>query len=404
MALLPPLIAFSFALLTAWILSKIFGAPPSSGRFASIDGLRGYLAFGVFTHHGAVWYDFLHTGEWRLPSSFIYTNLGQASVVLFFMITGFLFCTKVLRGRSERINWYKLYLSRLLRLLPLYTFAILLMLLTVGIITRFQLVEPAFLFSKSLFKWASFTVMGYPDLNGLKMTSIIVGTVTWTLPYEWFFYFILPLIAVLAGAATPRRFILGALLIVAFMIYRMRPDLVYLATFFGGIVAAVLVHFDLIHKACRGIGGSIAASISLLVAITCFRSAYQFIPIVLLTVAFTMIAAENTLFGILAWPTSRFLGQLTYSIYLLHGIMLFWIFRFVIGFAHGASLSLVQHWSVMCLSIPFLISGCYATFRFIELPGMRSVSRFVSWYHEHLNPVMRRYSHRIPARTRATPV
>src|SRR5205823_3935296 len=121
----------------AWILSKRFGAPSTTGRFASLDGLRGYLAFGVFIYHSSIWYYFVRSGKWDVPPSRVYRNLGQASVMLFFMITGFLFCSKLLRGRSELIDWRKLYVSRFLRLVPLYILAIALMVLTVCIITSF---------------------------------------------------------------------------------------------------------------------------------------------------------------------------------------------------------------------------------------------------------------------------
>src|SRR5207302_5329977 len=128
MTIWPIFIVFAVVMLTGWLLSKRLTVPPASGRFTSLDGLRGYLAFGVFIHHGSVWYIFLHTSEWNVPPSYVYTNIGQASVALFFMITGFLFWSKLLRGHEEPINWYRLYLSRLLRLVPLYTLAVTLVL------------------------------------------------------------------------------------------------------------------------------------------------------------------------------------------------------------------------------------------------------------------------------------
>ena len=88
-------------------------------RFAGIDGLRGYLAFGVFVHHSIITWIFLQTGVIDLPPSNFYSQLGQGSVALFFMITGFLFWDRLLtHGRQH--DWLAFAVSRLFRLYPLY--------------------------------------------------------------------------------------------------------------------------------------------------------------------------------------------------------------------------------------------------------------------------------------------
>ena len=90
-----------------------------NSRFASIDGLRGYLAFGVFIHHSIITWIFLSTGKIDLPPSNFYSQLGQGSVALFFMITGFLFWDRLLtQGRQH--DWLAFAVSRLFRLYPLY--------------------------------------------------------------------------------------------------------------------------------------------------------------------------------------------------------------------------------------------------------------------------------------------
>lgn len=380
MSIIPAIIAYLLAISTAALGARLLGAPPTSGRFAAVDGLRGYLATGVFIHHGAVWYFFLRTGEWKVPPSFVYTNLGQASVVLFFMVTGFLFSTKLLHGRSEPLNWYKLYLSRVFRLVPLYVLAVTLIACTIAAAAQFHLQESPYALSKNLAKLGMFTALGPPKVVGFETTFLAVGGVTWTLSYEWLFYFTLPLVAVSVRVITPRRFLIGAVLLLGVMIYRMQPELIYFAAFGGGIIAAVLVRFASFRRVLRGSAASFVALAGIATEVTCFPTAYHLLPIVLLTIAFIVIAGENTLFGLLAMPASRFLGQLTYSIYLLHSILLFWIFRFGIRFERAATYSLLRHWLVIWLCIPVLFAICYATFRWIELPGMRSVSHLSRWF------------------------
>ncbi|NNG63087.1 acyltransferase, partial [Pseudomonas fragi] len=91
------LMAYALAIATSGLLLRYFPAlqrllsHPGQSRYASVDGLRGYLAFGVFVHHMAIIWVFLHTGVFDVPKSKFYAQIGLASVALFFMITGFLF-------------------------------------------------------------------------------------------------------------------------------------------------------------------------------------------------------------------------------------------------------------------------------------------------------------------------
>jgi peptidoglycan/LPS O-acetylase OafA/YrhL len=95
--------------------------------------------------------------------------------------------------------------------------------------------------------------------------------------------------------------------------------------------------------------------------------------IFLLSLGFIIIACGNNIFGILSWPASRMLGEMTYSIYLLHGMILFLTFRYVIGLDRAAELSYTTHWLVILLCVPVLVAVSYSTFRVIEAPGMTAV-------------------------------
>jgi peptidoglycan/LPS O-acetylase OafA/YrhL len=90
---------------TCVLLARCFGAPPPQGRFVTLDGLRGCLAFLVFLSHAALWFFFVKTGRWEVPPSAMYTHFGQASVIMFFMITGMLFFSKLLRARVHPVDW-----------------------------------------------------------------------------------------------------------------------------------------------------------------------------------------------------------------------------------------------------------------------------------------------------------
>lgn len=149
-------------------------------RYSSLDGLRGYLALAVFLSHSSIWYFYLHSGVWDVPPSTVYTQLGQSSVTLFFMITGLLFWSKLLNGRLEPIDWTRLYLSRVLRLGPLYLVAAACVILVAFCRTGFELEEPPSVVVGQVATWLMFTIPGISPVNGFAETVPIAGAV-WTL-------------------------------------------------------------------------------------------------------------------------------------------------------------------------------------------------------------------------------
>src|SRR5438094_622932 len=66
---------------------------PTGNRYEVLDGLRGFLALSVFLLHANAYYHFYHERQhqWGESPSVFYSQMGQIGVVLFFMITGFLF-------------------------------------------------------------------------------------------------------------------------------------------------------------------------------------------------------------------------------------------------------------------------------------------------------------------------
>jgi len=181
-------------------------------RYPTIDGLRGFLAFFVFLHHAAYWLLYSGSGEWIKPRTKFYTNLGPLGVSLFFMITAFLFIGKILdEPCNTRESWYRTYRSRIYRIVPLYFVAIGLLLLLVGIQTRWIIAEPLGRLMRNVASWIFFNFGGQPDINGLAGTPLIISGVTWTLMYEWAFYLLLPVFAAMLGKKPPVEIFLASL-------------------------------------------------------------------------------------------------------------------------------------------------------------------------------------------------
>ncbi|MEP7351652.1 MAG: acyltransferase [Acidobacteriota bacterium] len=363
----PALAVIAVAILTCWLLAKAFGAPPAPKHFRSLDGLRGYLALLVFIHHSSIWFGYLRTGAWRVPPSYLYTHFGQSSVALFFMITGFLFSLKLLDGRQRRIDWRKLFVSRIFRILPLYWLVFAIVLGAVVFLSGGKLQVSPLILAKELLEWALFMD---PNINGV-VAGEIIGGVTWSLKYEALFYVALPLLALFIGIVAPKRFLLLGVVGVAGGLIVVHPEPIRLVPFLGGAAAALLVRNTRVRQLAETYYGSLAVFV-LTVLVCRYPTGYAIAPLILLSVCFIIIASGNNLFGLLELPASRLMGEMAYSIYLLHGLCLYVLIHVVLGSVGAGKLSALGHWSWILGVTPVLLGLSYATHRFVELTGMRA--------------------------------
>lgn len=373
-SLLPAVASLFIALLCVKLITLKIPAPSPMGRYASIDGLRGYLAFFVFLHHSCIWYFYLKTGHWTPPPSNIYTNFGQGSVAFFFMITGFLFFGKLLDQKNKNIDWVRIFSSRILRLTPLYFFVTTLVILIAFIISDFTIKNSVPYIIKTLMQWFGFTVFGSPDINGVRDTYLIVAGVTWSLPYEWLFYLTLPIMALCIGNISSVPFLIFSFVVIGFLYFtgiaREYTNIWHLSAFLSGMLAALLVRYQNFNDWSKKWFSSVILIVSILCAGMMFSSTYSIGCILLLFLAFSLIAGGNTAFGLFNNPLSRTLGEMAYSIYLLHGILLFVVFNFIVGKQQAALLSAQVHWTIIFAATPILIFVSFLSYRYIERPAM----------------------------------
>ena len=378
---IPAIVVFALAALTSFALVSKFGDPSVGGRYASVDGLRGYLAIAVFLHHSCIWYFYLQTGRWETPPSALYTHFGQSAVALFFMITGFLFVSKLLDGRSGGVNWGRLYVSRIFRLIPMYFFIMSLFFVIIFILSEGKMNVSTLQLLTGMMKWLGFTIWGSPVLNEIDRTGIIIAGVTWSLPYEWLFYFMLPFLALILGLKVP---IVCLMLSVAYLALTVNHLDIHCLSFMGGIAAAFLSKMTLIRRFAMTKMSSGVGVLLLITTVCAFPDGYGVGPFLLLSVFFIQIASGNDLFGLLACSTSRMLGEISYSIYLIHGIFLFCTFTFILGISRPFELSAMKYWAIMISLVPVLITVCFVTFKLIEQPAMGKTSAFSKWLEEQI--------------------
>lgn len=219
--------------------------------------------------------------------------------------------------------------------------------------------------------WLLFSIPSKPDMNGFIETFRIVAGVTWTLPYEWLFYFCLPFLGVLLG----NRPSPVAMAIMAGMIWLVlkawQPNWTLAYMFVAGGLSALAVRSTHLQRFAASIPGNLLCLALLLLPGVLFPSAYQETAILILGLAFLLIAAGSSLFGLLTQALSRFLGEMTYSMYLLHGCILFISFELLIGRDNAKAFSALEHWLVIGAITPLVVLASYLSFRFIESPAMQ---------------------------------
>lgn len=380
--LLPAIGCLLAALAATWLMSQynVISSPvENSHRYASIDGLRGYLAFFVFIHHSCVWYFYLQTGQWQTPPSSVYAYFGYGCVMLFFMVTGFLFFSKLIEGRGKGIDWCRLYTSRLLRIVPLYLFVVLLVFLIAAYLSWGELNVTLPELIRAGLGWLRFWQPKMHDLNDIKDTSIIIASVFWTLPFEWGFYFTLPFFAIMIGikARPPIKYLILSLL----GIHILMKDISQLIPFAGGVAAAYMVRNAGFRKFAIGKSASVLIIALLVSAVVYFPDPREAGAQFLLFAVFSLIASGNALFGVLTNKVSRLLGEVSFSIYMLHGVVLFATFNFLIGLPVSRSFSPSLYWLIIFGLSPVLVVLSFTTYKTIEHPSLIRTPKVTAWFY-----------------------
>jgi peptidoglycan/LPS O-acetylase OafA/YrhL len=349
-------------------------AEPS--RFGYLDGARGYLALGVFLSHAATSYYWYKTGAWDWPPSVLYIMIGRIPVAMFFMITGFLFWNKAIRSPAS-LSWRRLLSSRFYRLAPLYLFAMLFVFILVGLRTHWHLQVGLGQLAISVIRWLGIGLLGRPAINGFD-GSRLIEPILWTLRYEWFFYLTLPLIARFNKLRYFPVFVLGTLIITSMHInIEEARNLDVVWNFVYGMAAACLISVVPASKFFASKLGAVIA-ISGLVATGVFGFIqYGFQQSMLLFPLFLCIVYGNSLFGLISTGQAKILSDISYSIYLLHCIVLYGLLFFVNSMTPVVDLTPLAYWGLMLAAAAVTIAASLVTYRWIEypfLPGARATS------------------------------
>jgi len=330
------------------------------GRYSNMDGLRYVLASLVVFHHADYYLNYIIDGKWTTNSTFI-LYIGKLGVSLFFSITAFLFWGKIKKDNS--VDWLNLYKDRLFRIAPLAIIASLLAIIVILFISGFPS-NNSLTFS-SVVKWLDAGIFNEkPDINGLKRSTIAIAGVTWTLRWEWGFYFCLPILFLFRRKS------------MEFAIAFMFICLYFMPTFtnasywiFSGFACGILAK-ELSDRLSITISTANYLLIGALLAICLLKPGINSVKLPPLTLLIMLSIAKGAdLFGLLKMKGFVRLGECSYSIYLLQGIILFPSFIALNNYLHKGN----DIQTMMIISIMFFCLTAFSIFTFllIEKPFIK---------------------------------
>ncbi|WGS51152.1 acyltransferase [Paraburkholderia sp. D15] len=311
-------IAFIFgsAVLLAVPLGWLFKVHLLPGRYTHLDGMRAMAALMVVCAHYLP-----HAGMVidRPVDNALGLTFGAVGVQIFFCITGFLFTRKAMNGPVD-VN--ALMSSRVRRIMPLYLVAMTLGITLTIYIARSVPGAPAATVREVVSVYAfGFVAPRMPSVAGMSVGGQL-GQI-WTLGWEWWFYALVPFMAALL--ARPWWVMAALAVIVASLVATFDGSLLPGAFFLPGIVCALL------EKRVRPAGTTrvvltMIGVFAFVVSLSLDAPIYGLKQMALCTIGFPAL-----LFGhraLLSIKPLRLLGEVSFSIYMLHLIVvsIFWVF------------------------------------------------------------------------------
>ena len=291
-------------------------------RFGSLDGLRAIAILLVFTaHQRGDLFPVFH---------------GATGVTLFFVLSGFLITTLLLReeDRTGKVDFRSFYIRRAFRIYPMYLSVIALYCV---------LILGAGMDSGRRGLWVDNLpfILWFPEhLPFFRSTDIYPPFAgAWSIGIEEKFYLVWPVLGfVLLAGARWRRARVPALVLVAAssLVTSFVAPLMFLAPYqhlaFGAL-AAVLLHRESTYRAVSVLGrpAVLLATTSVAVvlqfgfgtAVYFYGSLYGVLGLVLALVVGGLVTVRSSARGV-SWLSSRpmvFLAAISYTFYLAHGFV-----------------------------------------------------------------------------------
>ncbi|WP_302848440.1 acyltransferase family protein [Kosakonia oryzae] len=321
-------------------------------RNIQLDSIRFFLASSVMFSHSIYMYHHIRGPKWMTTTP-ILSFYAMIGVAMFFSITGFLFWGKV--SKDDNPNWISLFINRFFRIVPL----IIINVICIVIVYSFYawLSERNTHISYDLIYWFDFLNNTKKQFNGISSAWVATAGVYWTLVYEWGFYFSLPILWMLGRKNRSTAFTIGLIFLIIYLL----PGLVQQISFYVrpfaflhfviGMLVWEVKNKIIISKKVADVLLLFSVGYILFFGYKTGEAVYDtssyinfFIFLILL-----LLSKGADLWGVLKFRIFVLLGEASYSIYIMHGVVIFTLLR------------IAQYLNVSDRYIPFLFLVSYVT-------------------------------------------
>ncbi|ELY3544417.1 acyltransferase [Cronobacter turicensis] len=321
------------------------------------------MASLVVFHHSGFFASFFTIGKWSLPSDGL-MYIGKVGVYVFFAISAFLFWGKT-GASNKKVYWLALYANRFFRIAPLQFFCSALSIILILYFSGFPSHHNVHI--KDILPWFDAGLFNSrPDINDYHKSRVIMAGVTWTLQYEWFFYFSLPLIFLIRKLALPAS--IFALIIFLFFPVDSKVQYIFslLSCFACGIICQEAYKRIRVKK--------LTAEVILIMSIASLAifqpSVHNGKASVLCGLIVYAVVNGASLFGLLSNKGSARLGEVSYSIYLMQGIIFYTFFKTINASGVDIGIFSVNYYLFTFLAFLLLVGISTLTFLFVEKPAI----------------------------------
>ncbi|AXF59266.1 acyltransferase [Leclercia sp. W6] len=336
----------------------------SGRRYFHLDGIRGLAALFVVMNHAV--FSFANNGftpdEIDTSNFWIFAHAGDTGVQIFFSITGFLFFDKIIKTNNN-IDWGGFFQARVKRLVPMYIMATTIVAILTLLWSQGQ--QSPLTTLRQLINIYGFGFLGSDIwVNGFRTYSL--NAVIWTLPYEWRFYCILPVICTLIRYK--RLFYFSFVLAFLYALNDLYTGQVVWVYFISGAAAAIVNNTAKLTLRKKTVAidviSSFAVIICLIYLLNCDLSGYGFERFTIISILFIFIIWLKP--GILTLRPLVYLGEASYSSYLLHLIVNALVIKSLSSLTDLNKASPLLFWCVIASLVGITTLLTAYTFKYIE--------------------------------------
>jgi len=308
-----------------WLQKTFEISHATHNAILSMEGIRGFAVFLVFlVHYVSLIKPWLDESSITFHVSEYIHSIGSIGVDLFFVLSGYLIYGMLIK-KHRAFKGYMI--RRIQRIYPTFT-VVFIIYLTLSVLFPFE--------SKIPIEWKDaliFIIQNYLLMPGLFDVTAIV-TVAWSLSYEFFYYLAIPLlIASLSMRSWKMKYRIIFFILITlccFYYFSENSGPIRLVMFISGILLYETIENEIIKNMPPvGLLALVLAIVSVIVLVALgYNDWWRYLFLYVLFYIFCLECFLLSGFTTQLFLTDplRWLGNMSYSYYLLHGLTLKFIF------------------------------------------------------------------------------